>query len=80
MSLSEAVEYLSKNHIVRFKDIIIVFPDCEPDSAITLLYKQVTLFIPAYKINIVLKRLHYFVYHKWMYKDDVVGFVNLLHL
>lgn len=87
LSLNEALEYLTKNYIARYKDITIFYPDCSDwlldsglDSGLVLLYKQVVLFIPVSKVKLVLKRLHYFVHHKWMYKDDVVGFVNLLHL
>lgn len=81
LSLEQAVLFVQINSKVHYKGITLELKatDTFDDSFLIITIEgKLTIFQPSCYLSRVLKSLHYFVHHKWLFKYESVGLVHCL--
>lgn len=80
LSLDEAVVFVQLNRKIHYHGVILeISPFDEDNSSLFIQIKDKFLIVKSFsELRSVLKSLHYFVHHKWLYKYESVGLVHCL--
>ena len=82
LTLKEAVSFIQINRLVNYKDVLIelsAFDDVDNSFVYVTYQGKMTLFLTACSLVRLLKSLHFFVHHKWLFKHECVGFVHCVY-
>ena len=81
LTLNDAISFITINGVVHYKGLLIElsFFDEIGDSKVLISYDdKLSIVLPSCYLIVIMKSLHYFVHHKWLFKNECVGLVHCL--